>query len=203
MINCSLFGVGSEEQPSYKVILKKDNKEIRKYNELVVAKTTVTGSFKESQSKAFKLLAGYIFGKNRSNLKMKMTSPVTLAPKSEKIAMTAPVVMSSDTQDNAPAGSWTMTFTMPSKYTIDTLPIPVDDRVTLEKVPERYVAAYTFSGFWSASKNQKLGKKLLKWLSRNKQFIAASEPKFAGYNPPWTLPFFRRNEMLVELSPVE
>ncbi len=191
---CSLFGKGSEEQPSYQVILKQENKEIRKYNSHIIAKTTISGSFKDAQSEGFRILAGYIFGKNKSQQKIAMTAPVVQKSESEKISMTAPVLIASNENK-----SWTMTFSMPSQFTIETLPVPTDKRVQIEKVEERFVAAITFSGFWGESKNAEEAKKLKEWMKGNQEYELISEAMFAGYNPPWTLPFLRRNEMLIEL----
>lgn len=192
---CSLFGKGSEEQPSYQVVLKQDNKEIRKYESYIVAKTTISGSFKDAQSEGFRILAGYIFGKNKSQQKIAMTAPVVQKSESEKISMTAPVVIASNENK-----SWTMTFSMPSQFTIETLPVPTDKRIQIEKVEERFVAAITFSGFWGESKNADEAKKLKEWMKGNQDYELTSEAMFAGYNPPWTLPFLRRNEMLIELK---
>jgi hypothetical protein len=191
---CSLFGKGSEEQPSYQVIQKQENKEIRKYNSHIIAKTTISGSFKDAQSEGFRILAGYIFGKNKSQQKIAMTAPVVQKSESEKISMTAPVVIASNENK-----SWTMTFSMPSQFTIETLPVPTDKRVQIEKIEERFVAAITFSGFWGESKNAEEANKLKKWMKGNQEYELISEAMFAGYNPPWTLPFLRRNEMLIEL----
>jgi hypothetical protein len=192
---CSLFGKGSEEQPSYQVVLKQDNKEIRKYESYIVAKTTISGSFKDAQSEGFRILAGYIFGKNKSQQKIAMTAPVVQKSESEKISMTAPVVIASNENK-----SWTMTFSMPSQFTIETLPVPTDKRIQIEKVEERFVAAITYSGFWGESKNADEAKKLKEWMKGNQDYELISEAMFAGYNPPWTLPFLRRNEMLIELK---
>ena len=191
---CSLFGKGNEEQPSYQVVLKEDNKEIRKYESHIIAKTTITGDFKDAQSKGFRILAGYIFGKNKSQESIPMTAPVVQGPQSEKISMTAPVVI-------APAEnkSWTMTFSMPSHFTLKTLPLPTDKRVEIEVVKERFVAAITYSGFWGEERNREEASKLLTWIKSYADYEVISAPMFAGYNPPWTLPFLRRNEMLIEL----
>jgi hypothetical protein len=191
---CSLFGKGSEEQPSYQVVLKQQNKEIRKYDSYIIAKTTISGSFKDAQSEGFRILAGYIFGKNKSQQKIAMTAPVLKKPESEKISMTAPVVMAPSENK-----SWTMTFSMPSQFTIKTLPVPTDKRVEIKKVEQRFVAAITFSGFWGEFRNAEETKKLLEWLKSYQEYEIISAPMFAGYNPPWTLPFLRRNEMLIEL----
>ena len=192
---CSLFGKGSEEQPSYQLVLKEDNKEIRKYDSYIIAKTTISGSFKDAQSEGFRILAGYIFGKNKSQQKMSMTAPVIQKSENEKISMTAPVVIASNENK-----SWTMTFSMPSQFTLETLPVPIDTRVKIEKVESRFVAAITYSGFWGESKNAEEAKKLTEWMKGHGEYELISEPMFAGYNPPWTLPFLRRNEMLIELG---
>lgn len=194
-VGCSLFGKGNEEQPSYKIVVKQDNKEIRQYDSYIVAKTTVEGSFKDAQSKGFRILAGYIFGKNKSKQKIAMTSPVVQKAESEKISMTAPVVMLPNENK-----TWTMTFSMPSKFTLETLPVPEDERVKIEKVDGKLVAALTFSGFWNESKNAEKTQELTEWLKGHQDYQITSPAMFAGYNPPWTLPFLRRNEMLIELK---
>ena len=96
--------------------------------------------------------------------------------------------------------TWTMTFSMPSKYTLETLPTPTDERIKIEKVEERFVGALTFSGFWNESINAQNAQELSEWIKGLKDYELTSQPMFAGYNPPWTLPFLRRNEMLIELE---
>ena len=122
---CSAFGIRSEENPNYEVMHKEQSFEIRSYASYVVAKTTVDGDFKEAQGKAFRILAGYIFGGNQQKKSISMTAPVVMdtPSKSESIAMTSPVVQS-------PSGDgWSMTFMMPSKYKLSDLPVPKDQRV--------------------------------------------------------------------------
>jgi hypothetical protein len=203
---CSIFGYRSSEQPTYKVLLKQENNEIRKYQSHIIAKTTVTGTFEEAQSKGFRILSGYIFGKNKSQKKIAMTSPVLLKPglSSEKIEMTAPVVIAPINHDkDRVVSSWAMTFNMPAKYNLENLPEPEDSRIVIETIPTRFIAAQVFSGFWGASGNQIKADQLIKWLNKGNQYKAVSKPMFAGYNPPWTLPFFRRNEMLIEVKPIQ
>jgi hypothetical protein len=200
---CSLFGEGNEEQPSYEVVLKEDNKEIRLYKSYLVAKTTVEGSFKEAQNKGFKILAGFIFGDNKAKEKISMTSPVVQKPvsSSEEISMTAPVIIAPSEESGKESRKfWTMTFSMPSKYTLETLPVPIDNRIVIQEVAPQYVASITFSGFWGEHKNTQKAQELLLWLEDKKQYEVVSSAMFAGYNPPWTLPFLRRNEMLVNLE---
>ena len=90
-IGCTVFGVRTVEEPSYQVILQEENKEIRKYEPTIVAKTSVQGDYREAQNEGFRSLAGYIFGKNKKNTDIAMTAPVTQEPVNETIAMTAPV----------------------------------------------------------------------------------------------------------------
>jgi hypothetical protein len=193
---CSVFGIRSEENPNYQLILKEENKEIRYYDSYIVAKTTVKGEFKEAQGEAFRILAGYIFGGNEKKQEIAMTAPVVQKPavEGEKIPMTAPVMQIPSEE------GWVMTFMMPSRYRMEDLPGPKDKRVSFETVPARHVAAirYTWSG--SKSRNERKANELQDWLAGQKEFKAISAPAYAGYDPPWTLPFLRRNEMMIELN---
>jgi hypothetical protein len=193
-LGCSVFGYRSEETPRYEVLLKQEPFEIRKYQPYLAAQTEVEGDFKESQNKAFRILAQYIFGENMSQKKIAMTAPVVQEPQSEKIAMTAPVTQAEI------QGKWVMTFMMPSQYTKSSLPQPKDSRVKIIEVQEKYIAVRSYSGFWSKQKNDKLGEELKQWLSQKKEWQAVGVIQFAGYNPPWTLPFLRRNEALIEVQ---
>tara|TARA_Y100000385_G_scaffold248860_1_gene269841 strand:- start:180 stop:827 length:648 start_codon:yes stop_codon:yes gene_type:complete len=197
---CSLFGVGSEQQPSYKVIIKENDFEVRQYQPYIIAKTKIDADFKGAQKKGFRKLAGYIFGKNTTKSKISMTSPVIQeqVKKSEKISMTSPVLIGAEDSNNN--GPWIMTFSMPSEYTLETLPVPVDKDVVLEEVPKKLVAAFRFTGFWNKKKNEYNAKKLMNWINKNRTYKAVSSYKFAGYNPPWTIPFLRRNEILIEIE---
>jgi hypothetical protein len=121
-----------------------------------------------------------------------MTAPVTLEQKNEKISMTAPVSMTKD------AGKWRIYFVMPSKYTLETLPIPNNKAVSLRALPARSFAALRFSGLAGEEKTAKKTEELLTWL-KIKNIQAVGAPELARYNPPWTLPFLRRNEILVEI----
>ena len=191
---CSFFGIQTEETPKYKVLVKNERFEIRKYAPYVVAKTSVKGDYKSSSSKAFRILAGYIFGKNKTKEQISMTSPVEM--KSEKIAMTAPVQMSEQND------MMTMAFSMPSKYKLEGLPTPDDNRITFERVPAKIVASIQFSGLRSDKKIMNKEKELRQWLEKYPQYQVTQEISYAGYNPPWTIPIFRRNEVHIKLNPI-
>lgn len=192
---CSLFGVQSEERLSYNTILKQDNIEVREYSEYIAATTTVEGDYDEAQNKAFKVLAGYIFGGNQGNQDISMTAPVLQKTKGEEIAMTAPVLQKTD------AKKMTMSFKMPSRFkSIDDLPKPNNPDIKFENIRAKKYAAIKYSWYGSEKKNRKMANKLLNWINSDTQYQASAEPIYAGYNPPWTLPFFRRNEVLIEVT---
>lgn len=183
------------EEPKYEVLEKSEAFELRAYKPMIIAEAFVDGSMYEASSKGFKLIADYIFGNNKSRSgaseKISMTIPVAMAPKSEKISMTAPVSM----QENA--GKWRMYFVMPSKYTLETLPVPNNAEVRLREVPGKKFAVVRFSGLAGEEKTAKKTEKLLAWLEA-KKIKPSSAPELARYNSPFTLPFLRRNEVMVE-----
>ena len=195
-VGCSVFGVRSVEEAHYSVKFVDDDKEIRGYAPRIIARTTVSGAYKEAQREAFRILADYIFGKNISKQEIAMTAPVTQEAGTD-IAMTAPV-----TQQKSSEG-WSMTFAMPSKYkSLDDLPKPVDERIELIEKPEGLYAAIQFTWLTDEKKNNLKAKELLDWLEEKAQYKPISIPSYAGYDPPWTLPFFRRQEVMVEVEPV-
>ncbi|MEM9404203.1 MAG: heme-binding protein, partial [Pseudomonadota bacterium] len=135
------------EEPAYEVLSATDDYEIRRYEPYIVAETDVEGPYKDAGNQAFGILAGYIFGKNRQSEKMAMTAPVESrqADDGVKMAMTAPVT--SRPSDAAP-GLFTYGFVMERKYTLDTLPEPIDPRIRIREVPAKIVAVHRFSGSW-------------------------------------------------------
>ncbi len=182
------------EEPEYTVTEKQGAYELRNYSPRVVAETLVSGSLNEASSTGFKSIADYIFGNNRSraggNEKITMTAPVTVEPRSEKIGMTAPVSMVQDHDQ------WRMHFVMPGQYTLDTLPLPNNPAVTLREIPERSYGVIRFSGFAGEDKVAVKTAELMAWLD-NRGITPVGNPELARYNPPWTLPFLRRNEVMV------
>ena len=182
------------EEPEYTVIEQSGAFELRSYSPMILAETRVPGSMDDASSAGFRLIADYIFGNNTSrdggNEKISMTAPVTMEPASEKISMTAPV--SIEQED----GQWRVHFVMPSQYTMETLPRPNNPAVTLREVPARNNAVIRFSGFTGEDKIAAKTAELMTWLD-NKGITPIGQPELARYNPPWTLPFLRRNEVMV------
>jgi hypothetical protein len=199
------------EEPVFETLEKVENFEIRQYRPVIVAETFVDGDMGSASNSGFRLIADYIFGNNQSmrgagdkpSEKIAMTAPVSVEPaaRSEKIAMTAPVNVAP--QGDSVSGMmhskrWRVQFTMPGEYSMATLPKPVNPAVTLREVPGKRYAVLVFSGLAGEEKVQQKTDELLVWLkSKNRRAIAT--PQLARYNPPWTLPFLRRNEILVEV----
>lgn len=184
------------EQPVYEVIEQREGFEIRRYAPYLAAETEVTGTFQSTGNEAFRRLAGYLFGDNRSREKMSMTAPVTQEPAApgEKMEMTAPV-----TQVRGDAsGSYVFAFVMPSKYTRETLPEPNDARVRIREVPARTVAARRFSGTWRGERFVENETALLAAVAAaGLETIGA--PMYARYDAPFKPWFLRRNEVMIEV----
>ena len=121
-----------------------------------------------------------------------MTAPVTQQG-SEKIAMTAPVTQQGDGK------SWRVAFIMPSEYTMDTLPKPNNPAVELKEVPAKRFGVIRFSGMGDQGSLDRHTEELQAFL-KARNFTFLSPPTYAFYNPPWTLPFMRRNEVLIEIA---
>jgi hypothetical protein len=185
------------EEPGHEVIRKADGFELRRYPGYCVAETEVTGSQADAGNAGFRILAKYIFGGNESQQSIAMTAPVVEA-RSETIAMTAPVTQ----QPGETPGNFIVQFTMPSKYTLATLPKPNDARVRLREVPDRVVAVRAYSGGWSLKRYEKELVALRAAMQRD-GLAAAGEPQWARYNSPFSLPFMRRNEIWIEVAPHE
>ena len=193
------------EEPAFDRIEQSEPFEVRQYRSMIVAETFVDAELDQASNIGFRRIADYIFGNNRSrsgsteNEKIAMTAPVTAAP-AEKIAMTAPVTMEPQQPDaNINAKRWRIHFVMPAQYQLSTLPQPVNNDVLLREIPAKRYAVLVFSGFAGQQKVQEKTEELLSWM-RSKKLQAIGAPQLARYNPPWTLPFFRRNEILIEIS---
>ncbi|MBB3606192.1 hypothetical protein FHT40_005881 [Mycolicibacterium sp. BK556] len=181
------------EEPAYTVEREIDGVQIRRYGPRVAAETAVGADEESARNQGFRVLARYIFGANSGNASIAMTAPVAQQP-SEKIAMTAPVAT-----QRRPSGEWVIRFFMPSKYTLETLPTPNDDRVALVTVPEETVAVLRFTGSIDPGAVSERTEQLLNILYRN-NIEPAGDPLAWFYDPPWTLPCRRRNEVVVALA---
>jgi hypothetical protein len=193
LTGCGVFGVRTAEEPDYQVLHDYGKIQIRRYPALVVAETTVMADYPESSNQAFCRLAGYIFGKNRKQQKISMTAPVIQQQPVETLAMTAPVLQ------QRTGSVWKMAFVLPKGYSLATAPVPLDKAVVIKELPARRVAVIRYSGRLTEQGIDEKAEELSKWLSQQ-GYKAISYPRSAAYDPPWTLPFLRRNEVHIEIE---
>ncbi len=165
------------ETPKYEVLTADNNIEVRQYKAMIVAEVHINGERKEAIGHGFRLLANYIFGSNIAQ---------------HGIAMTAPV------QQQFTGNNWQISFVMPSEYTMEKLPKPVNDLVILTKVPPKKFVVITFSGINSDTHVMEHEEKLIEYI-KSQNLSATGSPKYAFYNPPWTPPPMRRNEVMIEI----
>jgi hypothetical protein len=190
---CSVIGVRSgTEEPRYRVVDHVGDIEIREYGPRIAAETTIDADETAARSAGFRRLASYIFGANKGNAKIAMTAPVSQSPTT--IAMTAPVSQSRDS-----AGRWVIRFYMPADSTMATLPTPNDSSVRLTEVAPETMGVLRFTGFAGAEAVAERRQALLASL-RDGTWSPNGPPTTWFYDPPWTLPFLRRNEVAVPVS---
>lgn len=186
---------GRVETPEYTVVRQGAGFELRSYEKRLVAEVEVTGDPRQATNAGFRLLAGFIFGNNMRAEEVAMTAPVDRrAASAEKIAMTAPV-------DRQRRGDrWIITFTMPSKYTLATLPRPKDPRVQIRELPALTLAVRQFSGSPDEEGVQKEIAALRQAVLAAGLEVVDAPPVFSRYDPPWTPGFMRRNEVMFEVA---
>ena len=181
------------EEPAFTLVLKDEAFEVRDYVATIVAEVTVSGSQDRASNQGFRILAGYIFGGNTRRQSIAMTAPVAQRRVSETIAMTAPVSQTSSGTD------WTVRFTMPAGYTLETLPVPNDRRITLRAEPGQRMAVIRFSGIADARQVARRSAELEEQL-QTRGLEPTGPISLAQYDPPWTFWFLRRNEVMVPVA---
>lgn len=190
---CSVFGIRTVEMLDYQVLEKEGAFDIRQYEDYWSVRTKIEGNYQESTSRGFRLLFSYISGNNKQQEKIAMTSPVIQQETGEKIAMTGPVIQQKQ------GASWIMEFVLPSKFNTKEPPEPLTNEVKLVKTPGYKAAVISYSGNLREEKYNTKAKELMD-IVREKGLQPKGEPFSAGYDPPWTLPFLKRNEVLVRLN---
>lgn len=174
---CSVFGKSDVEIAPYKVLQKQDSFELRHYESMVLV-TTAMDDLDEDNSPFYKLF-NYISGNNKIE---------------QNIPMTAPVFMDQDDGKTE-----TMSFVLPADMSMEEAPLPIDPAVTLEEVTNYTVATVTFNGRLNQDNINQQKQLLETWINDN-QFEIIGSPKAAGYNPPFTIPALRRNEILIPVK---
>ncbi len=193
---CSVFGINTVEEARYDVLKVHDDFELRLYDPIVIAETSVDGHFSEAGKQGFRQLFRYISGDNKLSREIAMTAPVIVdkpeSGNSKEIAMTTPVL-----EERAGQG-WRYMFVLPSQYNIDNTPTPLNENVKISAEPQKRVAVLRFSGLLDEKVINEKTDQLEKWIKAS-GLIPASKSRWAGYNPPWTIPFLRRNEIMIEV----
>ncbi|KAI3447464.1 hypothetical protein Pfo_004129 [Paulownia fortunei] len=199
----ALMSVPDIETVEFKVLRRNDRYEIREVESYFIAETTMPGKYGfdfAGASQSFNVLAAYLFGKNTREKQMEMTTPVftrRIKSDGEKMDMTTPVI----TRRVEDQDKWKMSFVMPSKYGAN-LPLPKDSSVTIKEVPKRVIAVVAFSGFVTDEEVERRESTLRDLLSNDPEFRVKEgvSVEVAQYNPPFTLPFNRRNEIALEVE---
>ncbi len=190
------------ELPKHRVLETVGSIELREYEPSLLAEVETVGERSAAIGAGFRVLAGYIFGGNQVGNKIAMTAPVTQVPEpaskqGEKIAMTAPV-----TQESVGAAGdsrWRVAFMMPSKFTLETLPKPNDERIKFRVSEPVKRAAIVFDGF-STQSNLQSHREQLESFVKSRGLKTVGEYQMAFYNDPFTLPWNRRNEWWVAIE---
>lgn len=179
LFSCAAMAV---EEPRYRVVLNDPPFEHRAYEGFVVAETVLTGDFDSASRDGFRRVAGFIFGDNAAqsggSRKLAMTAPVTVEPQKD---------------------GWRLHFVMPSTETLSTLPVPNNPAVRLKAMDPHQMAVVRFSGWTTQSAIEEQTKKLEEWMA-SKKLVPAGPPQVARYNDPFTLPWRRRNEIMIPVA---
>lgn len=189
-LSCSM--ASAVEEPKYTVVRQYNGFEIREYAPYLVAEVVVPGPSEEAGNQGFRILAGYIFGKNKGKRRIAMTAPVAQTPAPTKIEMTAPVSQA------ATDGGYVVQFSMPSEYTLETLPEPLDPQVRLKEVPGGRFAVIRYSGTWSERNYTEHLEKLERGVEAA-GLRTTGTPIYSRYNAPFVPWFMRRNEIWLKL----
>ncbi|PKD37781.1 heme-binding protein [Methylomonas sp. Kb3] len=193
LTGCTVMGIRSSAEPQYQLLSEQGDVQIRQYPPLLIAETVIDADYAEAGNIGFNRLAGYIFGGNQQKQQMAMTAPVFRENAGEHIAMTAPVLQ------QAVDNKWTMAFVMPDGYSLETLPTPIDPQVTIKALPTKKVAVLRYSGSLTLEKINEKSRLLMAWIEQQ-QLTALSAARSAAYDPPWTLPALRRNEIHIDIE---
>ncbi len=196
LAGCSVFGDSGVENAPYK-LLQSDQVhkiEVRNYESMVLVSADISA---DGVNSAFRDLFRYISGENEGSTQIVMTAPVLMneseaITQGTEIAMTAPVFMKGRSEQQV------MSFVMPTDFTIESTPKPTNPDVWITAIKDYKVVVIKFSGLLSDSNIEAQTQILNRWIAEN-GYTAISEPIKAAYNGPFTIPWFRRNELLIEV----
>ena len=194
---CITLNTMALEKPDYEILYEDGNIEYRLYEPYLVAQTEVSmdDNYNSASNEGFRRLFKYITGSNTSEVDIAMTAPVQMSMdgSGQTIDMTAPV------QQIENKNFLQVAFMLPSKFDMKNAPIPTDDRVTIKQIPARIMAVIRYSGRWTEKNRSKYEYRLRENLELH-AITAISQTETAAYNPPFTPPFMRRNEIMLEVE---
>lgn len=194
LAGCSIVGIRSgTEEPRFHVVETLGPLQIRAYDARLAAETVVPGTEIGSRNAGFRRLADFIFGNNSVRASIAMTAPVGQEAGSSRNDITAPVAQEQS------GGQWRIVFFMPARYTAETLPRPNDPAVRIVTVPPQTVAIYRYTGAIDAASTAEARRKLLHLL-QGSGWNPVGTPVNWFYDPPWTIPFLRRNEAAIPVT---
>ena len=202
---CSVFGGKAAEEPQYEVVLADGDIEARSYESYAVAWTTAPGSFDEAVRTGFQRLFGYITGANVSASDIAMTAPVLTEPEILEAGAIVAAPQRDEEMDEPTTligpgiDGWSIGFVLPAGYTAETAPVPTGVDIVVSDVTARCVASIRFSGTLGSDAGEAQRQKLARWIE-TRGLEHEGDWQMAGYNPPWTIPMLRRNEVLVSLA---
>ncbi len=196
---CVMVGVTAGlEEPGYTVRETiGENIEIRDYTSRTYAESRVPmidpNSDDTPRTEAFRLLFNYIAGDNAGDTKIDMTVPVATESPGTKIEMTVPVATTSS------KGQYVMRFFLPSAFNTQSAPKPTHPSVRIGTLPAQTEAALTYSGTQSDEKADAMKVQLLERVQAA-GWQPISAPRAMFYNPPFSIPFLRKNEVVVTVT---
>ena len=167
------------ETPKHTLVKKENGFEIRQYDSMIIATTSVRSDYSDAASTGFRRIASYIFGGNSASMSIEMTAPVlTNTPDPEDI--------------------YEIQFIMPSEHSMEDLPKPNSQNVTLKKVNLGKTAVMRFGGWATKERASHYQDKLSDLLTANGYTVNGTF-MVAQYNSPWAIPPFRKNEIIVQI----
>ena len=176
-------GIEQGRRTGFEVVKRDGPFEVRRYQAMIVAEYETSGSRLSAIREGFRAIANYLFGANDAREKIAMTAPVLQKPKGR-----------------LGANAWTVRFIMPSSLSMATLPRPASGLVALRSIPAQRFVVIRYSGLAGDASVQRELDRLVRYATDQK-LKTQGEPVLAFYDPPWTLPFLRRNEIMLELEP--
>lgn len=193
-----LVGIHLEENPKFEKLGKEGHVELRRYDPMLVAEVAIAGDHAHGVDEGFDKLAKYIFGANTTHAEMSMTNPVFQEQENgdDAAGMNAPVLH--EKGFGAAGDTWRISFVLPSKFSLMTVPKPLDPDIHLHDLPAATVGVVEYSGNNTEEHMEKAASILRAWLASTRR-IALSPIRWAQYDAPYTVPFLKRNEALVDV----